>query len=109
VVKPWFDEECSQLGDGRKQSKLQRYQDPSTANEDKLSNVRREASRHFRNKKGEYLKDNINELESNCKNKNIRDLYSGINEFNNGYQRRSNLVKNERVDLLADPHKIANN
>jgi hypothetical protein len=34
-------------------------------NEDNLSNVRREASRRFRNKKREYLKDKINVLESN--------------------------------------------
>jgi Txe/YoeB family toxin of Txe-Axe toxin-antitoxin module len=36
----------------------------------------------FRNKKKEYLKAKINELETNSKNKNIRDLYKGINEFN---------------------------
>jgi hypothetical protein len=35
--------------------------------------------RCFRNKKREYLKDRINELESKSKNKNIRDLYRGIN------------------------------
>jgi hypothetical protein len=38
-------------------------------NEDNLGNVRREASRRFRNKKREYLKDKVNELESNTKNK----------------------------------------
>jgi hypothetical protein len=43
-----------------------------------LSTVQREANRHFRKKKREYLKDKINELESNSK-KNIRDLYRGIN------------------------------
>jgi hypothetical protein len=43
-------------------------------NENNLIDVRREASRHFRNKKREYLKDKINELESNSKTKNIRDL-----------------------------------
>jgi hypothetical protein len=32
--------------------KLHRLQDPSVENEDNLSNVKREASRHFRNKKG---------------------------------------------------------
>jgi hypothetical protein len=37
-------------------------------NEDNLHNVRREASRHFRNKKTEYLKDKINEIELNSKN-----------------------------------------
>jgi hypothetical protein len=51
--------------DQRKQAKLQWLQDPSEVNEDNLSNVRRETSRHFRNKKGEYLKDKLNELESN--------------------------------------------
>jgi hypothetical protein len=54
-------------------------QDPSEANEGNLSDIRWEASRHFRNKKREYLKDKINELESYSKN--IRDLYMGINEF----------------------------
>jgi chemotaxis methyl-accepting protein methylase len=44
-----------------------------------------EASRHFRNKKKEYLKNRINELAMNSKNKNIRDLYRGIHEFKRGY------------------------
>jgi hypothetical protein len=68
------------------------------------------ASRHFRNKKREYLKDKINEPESNSKNKNknIRDLYRGINEFKMGYQPITNLVKNEKGDLLVDHHKILN-
>jgi arginine utilization protein RocB len=77
--RPWFDEECSQLSDRRKQAKLQWLQEPSEANEDNMSDIRREASRHFRNKKREYLKNKINELESNSKNKNIRELYRGIN------------------------------
>jgi hypothetical protein len=59
--------------------KPQWLQEPSKGNEDGLSDVRREASTHFRNKKREYLKDKINELESNSKNKNIRDLYRGLN------------------------------
>jgi hypothetical protein len=54
-------------------------QDPSEINGDNLINVRREASRRFRNESREYLKDKINELETNSKNKNIRDLYGGIN------------------------------
>jgi hypothetical protein len=60
-----FDEGCSKLVDQRKQAKLQWLQDPSEANEDNLCDVWREASRHFRKKKREYLKDKINELESN--------------------------------------------
>jgi hypothetical protein len=49
------------------------------------------------------MKDKINDLESNSNNKNIRDLYRGINEFKKGYQPRTNLVKDERGDVLVDP------
>jgi hypothetical protein len=78
--KPWLDEGWSKLLDQRKQAKLQWLQDPSEVNGDILNNVRHEASRHFRNKKKEYLKDKINELATS------RDLYRGINEFKRGYQ-----------------------
>ncbi|PNF23216.1 hypothetical protein B7P43_G02735 [Cryptotermes secundus] len=44
----------------------------------------------------------------NSKNKNIRDLYRGINDFKRGYQPSSNLVKDENGDLLADSHNILN-
>jgi hypothetical protein len=79
---------------------------PSVVNEDNLCNVRREASRHFRNKKREYLKDKINYIELNSKNKNVGDLYRGITEFKKGYQPKSNRVKNEIGDLVADPQQI---
>jgi hypothetical protein len=77
--KPCFDKGCSKLSDQRKQAKLQWLRDPSEINGDNLN--RREASRHFRNKKkrGEYLKDKRNDLTMNSKNKNIRDMYRGIN------------------------------
>jgi hypothetical protein len=65
------------------------------------SSIRLEADRHFRNKKREYLKDKIDELATNSKNKNIRDLYGGINEFKRGYQPSNNLVKDENGDLLG--------
>jgi hypothetical protein len=82
-----------------KQAKLQWLQDPRIVNEDNVCNVRREASRHFRNKKREYLKDKINETELNSKNKNMRDLYRGITEFKKGYQPKTNLVKDPQEIL----------
>jgi hypothetical protein len=100
--KPWFDG-FSKLLDKRKQAKLQCLQDPSEINGDNLNNVRLEASRYFRNKKREYLKDKINELATN-----IRDLYRGINGFKRGYQPRNNLVKDENGNLLADSNNIVN-
>jgi chemotaxis methyl-accepting protein methylase len=83
-------------------------QETSEINGDNLNNVRREASRYFRNKKREYLKDKINELSRNSKNKNIRDLYRGINGFKRGYQQRNNLVKDVTGDLIVDSHNIFN-
>jgi hypothetical protein len=44
----------------------------------------------------------------NSKDKNIRDLYRGINEFKRGCQPRNNLVKDENGDLLADSQNILN-
>jgi hypothetical protein len=55
--KPWFNNGCSELLDQRKQAKLQWIQDPSEINGDNLNNIRCEASRNFRNKKREYLKE----------------------------------------------------
>jgi len=49
--KPWFDKECVDFLDQRKQAKMQWIQDPSRSNVDNLNNVRRKASRHFRNKR----------------------------------------------------------
>jgi hypothetical protein len=85
---------------------MQWLQNSNQSNADNLNNVRREASRHFRNKEKEYLKAKINELETNSKNKNIRDLYRGINDFKKGYQPRTNVVKDEKGDLVADCHSI---
>jgi hypothetical protein len=48
--KPWFDGELLGVLDQRKQPKMQWIQDPTLNNADNLNNVRRDASRHFRNK-----------------------------------------------------------
>jgi hypothetical protein len=105
--KPRFYKGCSKLSDQRKQEKLQCLHYPSERNGDNL-NVKCVASRHFKNKKREYLKDRINKLAMNSENKDNKDPYGGINEFEVGYQHRSNLVKDEEGDLLADSHNILN-
>jgi hypothetical protein len=104
--KQWFYQVRTKLVDQRKQAKLQSLQDSSEINGDNLKILRREASRYFRNKKREYLKDEINELATNSKNKNIKYLSKGINKFKRDYQPRNNLVKNENGDLLVDSHYI---
>jgi alpha/beta superfamily hydrolase len=67
--KPWFDKGCSKLLEQRKQDELQWLQNPSEINGDNLNNIRRETSRHFRNKKRKHLKDKIDEFAMNRKMK----------------------------------------
>ena len=78
--EPWFGEECLGFYQ-RKRAKMQWIQDPSQSSVDNLNNVRREDSRHFRNKKKAYLRATIEELETNSKIENIRDFYRGISDF----------------------------
>jgi hypothetical protein len=66
------------------QGRMQWVLDPSQSIVDKLNTVKREASRHFRNKKKAYLKAGMEELENNSKMKNMRDLYRGIIDFRKG-------------------------
>ena len=99
----WFDEECVDFLDQRKRAKMQWIQDPSRSNLDNLNNVRRDASRHFRNKRKAYLKAKIEEIETNSNINNVRDLYRGINDFKKGYQPRTIIVKDEKGDVVADP------
>jgi hypothetical protein len=90
--KPWLDEGCSDLLHQRKQANLQKLQGPSEINGDNLNNIRRENSKHFRNKKREYLKDKIDELEKNSKNKNIRDLYRSACRFPQHFEQAEELL-----------------
>ena len=53
---------------------MQWLQDPNQSSADYLNTVRCEACRHCRNKTKGYLKSKIDELETNNKIKNIRDL-----------------------------------
>jgi hypothetical protein len=72
--KQCFDEECL-LGfflDQQKQVKMQWLQDQNQSNVDNLNNLRRGASRHFRNKNKEYVKAKIDEHETNSIIENIR-------------------------------------
>jgi hypothetical protein len=87
---------------------LQWLQDPSETHEENLKNTRREAYRHFRNIKGDCLKQTINDLAKHSKKKNIINLCWGINEFKNVWRPRTGWLNNENGDLLAHSHNISN-
>ena len=52
------------------------------------------------------MRAKIEELETNSKIQNIRNLYRGSSDFKKGYQPRCNIVKDEKGDLVADSHGI---
>ena len=101
--KPWFDEECLGFLDQRERAKMQWIQDPSQSKVDNLNSVRRKVSRHFRNKKKAYLRGKIEDLETNSKTQNIRDLYRGFNDFKKGYQPRCYIVRMRKATWLQTP------
>jgi len=55
---------------------------------------------------GTKRRHKVEELGTNSKIQNIRDMYRGINDFKKGYQPRCNIVKDEKVDLVVDSHSI---
>ena len=79
-------------------------QDPTQPNRDNYHTE----SRTLRNKKRDYLKGKLSEIETKSKNKNIRDLYKGIKDFKKGYQARVNVIKNENQEVLGDSNSILN-
>jgi hypothetical protein len=83
---------------------MKKLQQPNQSNVHNLYYVRCEDSRHFRNKQEGKIKAKICDLESNSKIKNIADLYRGINDFRKGYHPRTNMVKDEKGDLITDSH-----
>jgi hypothetical protein len=83
---------------------LQWLQDPSQISEDNLNSVSHEAGIHQKRKNREYLK----ELATHNENRNITDLYRGMNAIKKGYQPRTNSVKDENCDVLAGSHNILN-
>jgi len=84
---------------------MQCLQFPTKITVDNLNNVSCDGILNF-NKNKAYLKAKIDGLETNTKTKNIRDLCRGISVFKKGYQPRTNIVKDEKGDLVTDCNSI---
>jgi len=81
---------------------MQWLQDPNQRNVDNLHSARREAFEHYRNKNKEYLKAKIDEIDQQ-----IQRLVQGHPcDFKKGCNPRTNIVEDEKGDLVADSHSI---
>ena len=100
--KLWSDE-CLRFLDQRKLDKAQWLQQPNQSSVGNINNIRRETSRHIRNKRKEHLKAKIDEFGINSKiKKNTRVLKRGINDFKKGSQLITYIVRHEKGDLVRD-------
>jgi len=90
----------------RKHAKMQWLRDPNQSTFDDLNNVRCETSRHFRNKKKEYLKAECDAFETKNKINNIGELYRGAVTKKGP---RTNLVKDKKGDWVTDCHSTREN
>ena len=52
------------------------------------------------------MKAEIDELETNNKIKNNRDCHRGISDIKKVYQPKTNLVEDEKGDVVANSHSI---
>ena len=84
---------------------MQWLQDTNQSNSDNLNKVRHDASRHFRNKKKEYLKAKTDKLETN-RSKISENCIGASMTFKKGYQPRTNRVEVENGDLVTDSNTI---
>jgi len=83
---------------------MQWVQDPNQSNVDNLNNVRRETSRHFRNKT-EYLKAKMDDIEINSKTR-ISETSMAESMTKNGYHPRTNTVMDEKGDSVTGSLRI---
>jgi hypothetical protein len=74
--KPWFDQECSELANKRKQAKLLWLQNPNDQTAKDFANIVQDTCRTFKKKKCDCMKAKVNKLEENSKDKNIQEMYS---------------------------------
>ena len=60
----------------------------------------------FRKKKRDYMKAKVNKLEENSKNKNILEMYKGVNKFKQDYQPRTCAIKKHDGTIVAGTTNI---
>ena len=104
--KKWFDEECADIVKKRKVAKMNWLHEQNEVNLGQLGSIRRESTRVLKSKKREYLRGKINDLETNARNRNNRELYQGIRIERKGFQARKNIIRNGNGDTIADSRSI---
>jgi hypothetical protein len=91
--------------DQKKQAKMQWLQHPDQSNVHNLNNIRREDSRHFRNKKKQYLKSKFTILKESLKKSENGIGVSVTLMVVTGLE--LNVVQDEKDDLFTIFHSVS--
>ena len=106
--KPWFDEDCVKIAKVRNEARIAWLTKNTDETRNQFINIRQAAHNMFKNKKRQYLKRKIEEINENCQNNNVRDMYKGINNFRKGFQATTEMVKDENDNLITDSSGVLN-
>lgn len=71
-------------------------------------NIRQAAQVMFKNKKCQFLKRKIEEIDENCHRNNVRGMYMGINNFRKRFQARTEVIKDDNENFITDPTRVIN-
>lgn len=72
-----------------------------------MKTVRREASRHSKQNKRKYTKGEINELETNNKNKKVTE-FQVMNVAMNGHRPRTTIINGKNGNTLEESYCVLN-
>ena len=104
---PWFDEDCENICEERKEKRIQWLEDQDNeVKRDEFRSCRRRAKRTIRRKKREELEAKLRRLEGSRREGKAREQYQIIKSFKNEYQPKINLVRDKEGAILAQEEGI---
>lgn len=103
----WFDDECKDAVEAKKNARLQVRQRNTRRNLQEYSRKKTEAYRLLRRKKREHLNREIEKLESLNQNGNVKEFYKIIKVQRKGFQPQTNKIKDSDGRILSDTDGIA--
>ena len=104
----WFDQECREAAKIRRDERLRWIDDRGNAERRRIyTEVRNEASSTNRRKKRMQIDRELEEVENNSRQGNVRAEFQGINKIRKGYQARQGIARSRNGELLVEGKEIA--
>ena len=103
VKNKWYDEECEIAAEERRAARSIYLEDRgSLAKREEYRRKRAEACSLYRRKKREDVNERIRNIEESRRHRRTRDQFKGVKGVRDGYQARTNLVKDKATGCLTD-------